>query len=95
MPCEPVDMGCVQMIGRFVQQQHIRFLEEQAADEYLGTLTPTQHACFLVHSDSSQAQSIGSVVDKTSDTMKITCVQFLLQGTYPSQKIRLFGILLQ
>jgi hypothetical protein len=56
---QPADVGGVQMVGGFVQQQHLRFFEQQAGNQHLGALTAGELANRRFQSERVDAQPGG------------------------------------
>ena len=89
---QPIDGFSVKVVGRFVQQQHIRFLQQQAAKCHTATLTSRKMVYSCVFGRTTEG--IHSAFQFTVEIPGISCIDDILKFSLTDKKlIHLVGIL--
>ena len=81
---QPVDRLCIQVVGRFVQQKHIRFLQQQTAKSYPATFTSGEIFYRLIFRRTTE--SIHRTLQLAIQIPCISCINDILQFTLASKK---------
>ncbi|MNR09429.1 hypothetical protein D3C85_1256310 [compost metagenome] len=71
-------MLLVEIVRRFVQQQNIRFLQQQLGQQHLGPLTAAEIMDVLIQTDVRKSQPAGGFVDFGVDHIEILVRQRIL-----------------
>ena len=72
---EPLDVFRIQVVGRFVQEQDIRILQEQLGEEHLGPLAPGQFVHLVFQSEVPEPQASGHFFDPGIQIVIVRCFQ--------------------
>ena len=78
IPFQPLNMNCIQIIGRLVQKQDVRLFQEKLSQQHLGTLSAGQLCHIPVQSDIRKPQGAPDLFHFRIDHIKIMGGQKLL-----------------
>ena len=76
---QPLDMLDIQKVGRFVQNQNGRILQEQFGEQHFGPLSAAQIADVAVQSNLSESQSVGHLFDLGIQCIEAAVINQILQ----------------
>jgi len=81
---QPIDRFCIQMVGRLVQQQHIRFLQQQTTKSYPSTFTSGKICHRLIFRRTTKC--VHCTFQFTIQIPCICCINNILQFALTSKK---------
>ena len=63
IPFQPGNMLGIQVVGRLVQQENVRFFQQKLAKQHLGTLTAAEFCHVTVKSDIGKTKGAGDFIN--------------------------------
>ena len=78
IPLQPLYMIFIEIIGRFIQKQNVRFFQQQLCHENLCTLAAGQFRNVSVQTDFLKTESPGNLIYFCIDQIKIMLVKQIL-----------------
>ena len=71
IPFQPLDMLHIQIIGRLIQKQDIRFFQKQLAEQYLRSLSARKLRDILIQSDLIETEGASDLLHFGVDNIEI------------------------
>ena len=78
---QPFNMLLIQIVGRLIQKQNIRFLQKQLSEQHLRSLSATQIRNITFQSDIQQTQRSGDFLHLRINDIKIMHGKRILNGS--------------